>query len=84
MSTISDTIRRAVRTSGRSQASIARGAGIPDSALSRFVADGRGMSVPNLDALAAHLGLRLVETKATKATKATKGTTGKATKKGVT
>ena len=65
MSTIGDTIRRAVRTSGRSQASIARGAGIPDSALSRFVADGRGMSIPNLDKLARHLGLRLVETRAT-------------------
>lgn len=76
MSTISDTIRKAVRASTRSRADIARGAGIPDSALSRFVSDGRGMSVPNLDKLARHLGLQLVETKAAKATK------GTATKKG--
>jgi transcriptional regulator with XRE-family HTH domain len=75
MSTVSDTIREAVRASTRSRADIARGAGIPDSALSRFVSDGRGISIPNLDALAAHLGLRLVKGRTVKATKAGKRST---------
>lgn len=70
MHRLSDTIRAAVKASDQTRAEIASGAGIPESALSRFVSSERGISVENLDRLAEYLGLRLE--KATKG-KRTKG-----------
>jgi transcriptional regulator with XRE-family HTH domain len=75
MHRLSDTIRGAVKASDQTRAEIASGAGIPESALSRFVSSERGISVENLDRLAAHLGLRLVKGRAVKATKAGKRST---------
>jgi transcriptional regulator with XRE-family HTH domain len=69
MHRLSETIRAAVKASDQTRAEIASGAGIPESALSRFVSSERGISVENLDRLAAYLGLRLVKGRVVKATK---------------
>jgi len=66
---VSEQIRRAVERSGTTRYAIAKETGINESTLSRFVASGRGLSMPNADRLCSHLGLVLT----TKAGKARKG-----------
>lgn len=59
MATITDVLRRAVESSGQTRYAIARATGIPESTLSRFVAEGKGLRSENIDKLCAHLGLIL-------------------------
>lgn len=61
-STITDQLRMIVRSRGDSPRSLAIEAGVAPAVLSRFLAGTRSMTVDSLDALAASLGLRLVET----------------------
>jgi transcriptional regulator with XRE-family HTH domain len=57
---MSDALREAVRTSGVSQAEVARYTGIGPAGLSRFLSGQGGLSVGSLDVLAAALRVRLV------------------------
>ncbi len=56
---LSDQIRRAVRTSGRSCYSICKWSGLDQSSLSRFMRGERGLSMRSLDDLADILKLNL-------------------------
>ena len=57
---VSESLRAAIRESGRTQADIARATGINQSVISRFMA-GDGLRSENLDVLAEHFRLVLVE-----------------------
>ncbi len=57
--TVSETLRRAVETCGKTRYRIAQETGINESTLSRFVASGRALSMENSDLLCAYLGLEL-------------------------
>jgi transcriptional regulator with XRE-family HTH domain len=52
----SDQIRRAVDSSGRSRYAICKAIGLPQSAMSRFMAGNSGLSMDTLDKLAELLG----------------------------
>ena len=57
--TVSETLRRAVETCGKTRYRIAQETGINESTLSRFVASGRALSMENSDLLCEYLGLEL-------------------------
>ena len=57
--TFADTIRQAVRTSGETVTAVARGAGMPQSTLSRFMRDMRDLTLGRAQRLADYLGLQL-------------------------
>jgi len=59
--TLSAAIRNAVETSGMTRYTIAKETGINESTLSRFVAGGRPLSMPNADILCQFLGLELTK-----------------------
>lgn len=64
--TLSAQLRTHVRESGLSMLAVARGAGIDQAALSRFLAGKRGLRLDALDRLAAFLRLRVVGPKRSK------------------
>lgn len=57
--TVSEQLRKAIETCGMTRADIARGCGVADSVLSRFVAGEKGLRSENLDTLCGFLGLEL-------------------------
>ena len=59
-----DTIRAAVRACPLGYNGLARAAGLDPGALHHFANGKRGMSAPNMDKLAAALGLRVVQRRA--------------------
>lgn len=59
MATVTDTLRKAVKTCGETRYVIGKATGVPASVLSRFVASGRGLRSENLDKLCTYLGLVL-------------------------
>ena len=59
MLTVSEQLRKAIDTCGKTRYAISKATGVPASVLSRFVASGRGLRSENLDTLCAYLGLRL-------------------------
>ena len=60
MSTILDTLRKTIKTSGLTQYRIAKDTGIPQSALSRLMSGERGLSVESIEQLCDYLGLEIV------------------------
>jgi len=56
---LTDQIRRALETSGKSRYAIAKTTGVDQAALSRFV-HGGGLSMESLDLVAEHLGLKII------------------------
>jgi transcriptional regulator with XRE-family HTH domain len=62
---LSDQIRAAVDTSGKSRYRIAKELGIAESTVSRFMTGQGGLSMDNLDALASLLDLNLAPSKKT-------------------
>jgi predicted transcriptional regulator len=72
MAGLLDTLRRAIRDSGKSRYRIAQESGLTQAALSRFVNRKNGLGVESAEALARVLGLRIVVSKARKS-KAPKG-----------
>ncbi|MBX3408130.1 MAG: helix-turn-helix transcriptional regulator [Phycisphaeraceae bacterium] len=59
MAKLTDTIRRAVESSGQTRYRIAKESGVSAGQLSRLVNSERGMTVDTLERLADHLGLRI-------------------------
>lgn len=59
MATVTATLRKALEACGQTRYAVSKATGIPESTLSRFV-HGQPLSGPNLDILAAYLGLVLV------------------------
>lgn len=59
--TLSAATRKAVETSGMTRYAISKETGINESTLSRFVASGKGLSMPNADILCQFLGLELTK-----------------------
>lgn len=60
MPTTLDAIRKAVEESGQTRYRIAKGSGISQAQLSRLVSGEQGMTIANVERLAAYLGLELV------------------------
>lgn len=60
MSTVSETLREAIKTCEQTRYEISKATGVSNSVLSRFVASGEGLRSQNLDILAEHLDLVLV------------------------
>ena len=58
--TVSETLRRAIRDSGRTLYRVAKDSGIPYATLHRFMSGERSISLRALDKLSAYLGLQLV------------------------
>lgn len=56
---LSDEIRQAIEDCGQSRYRIARGTGISDATLCRFMSGERGLTMAALDKLAAYLGLHI-------------------------
>jgi len=56
---ISERIRHAIETSGKSRYAIAKESGVAESQLSRFVNDKRQLSLDAVDTLAEYFGLEL-------------------------
>lgn len=54
--TFTEQLRHLIETSGESYGAIARATGVDKATISRFMNGRGGLSMPNLDALAAHLG----------------------------
>jgi plasmid maintenance system antidote protein VapI len=59
--TMTEDLKNAIAASGKSVASIARGAGIAQPVLNRFVQGKRGLTLSTAEKLAAYLGLELRE-----------------------
>jgi plasmid maintenance system antidote protein VapI len=59
--TVSDALKAAVVASGQSINAVAVGAGVPQSALARFIAGERDLRLATADKLAAYLGLSLIK-----------------------
>jgi plasmid maintenance system antidote protein VapI len=57
--TMTETLRKAVRTSGQSMYAIAAAAGLTRPSLSRFMAETQSLRLDMADKLAAYLGLEL-------------------------
>ena len=58
--TLTDQIRQAVETCGKTRYQIAQETGVDQASLCRFVSGERGLSVENLDLVAECIGLRVV------------------------
>ena len=67
MTTVTETLRRALEQSGQSRYAISKATGIPESTLCRFATGGLPMSGGNIDKLSTHLGLVLTTANTTKA-----------------
>jgi hypothetical protein len=61
--TLTDQVRKAIDTSGRSRHSICEEIGLDRAVMSRFMAGKSGLALPTLDKLAEALGLRIVTEK---------------------
>jgi plasmid maintenance system antidote protein VapI len=57
---LSDQIRHAIETCGRTRYAIAKATGISQPTLSRFISGERGLPMKTLDRLAGHLGLEII------------------------
>ncbi len=57
---MSDQLRRLIRTSDESCYAIAKATGVSNAALSRFLSGERGLSARALDALGSHLGWTVI------------------------
>lgn len=55
-----DELRRAIESSGETRYAVAKRAGLPQSALSRLVSSGRGMTIDGIERVADALGMELV------------------------
>jgi transcriptional regulator with XRE-family HTH domain len=73
MARLTDAIRRAVETSGKTRYRIAKESGVSAGQLSRLVNGERGMTVDTIERLADYLGLRITIEPKTTTTKTTKG-----------
>jgi transcriptional regulator with XRE-family HTH domain len=62
MGKLSDQIRAAISASGTTRYALAKQVGIPESALSRFMAGKQGLTLATLDKLADVLGLEIITT----------------------
>jgi transcriptional regulator with XRE-family HTH domain len=60
---VSDQLREAIDDSGEKLCQIARGCGVDDGVLSRFMRDERGLTTKTLDRLCEYLNLELRESK---------------------
>jgi plasmid maintenance system antidote protein VapI len=69
MGTITKAIADAVKASDKTPSSIAKGAGVARSQLSRLLSGERGLSTDTAERLADYLGLRIVIEPKTKASK---------------
>lgn len=56
---VSDDLRREIRDSGLSQLELSRQSGVPQGAISKFLAKKYGLTLVNVDKLALFFGLRL-------------------------
>ena len=61
--TVSDQLRRIIKTCGHSRYAISQATGVENSALSRFMSGQSKLSLENIDRMAAFLGLRLTQDK---------------------
>lgn len=59
MTTMSDRVREAIKTSGLTRYQIAKQSGVTEGALSRFVAGERDMTLRTLERIAPLIGVRL-------------------------
>lgn len=59
MESVSDALRRAIRTCGMTQAELSRRSDVPESGISRFMAHTSELRTGNVDKIAAVLGLTL-------------------------
>lgn len=59
MASVTETLRAALEQCGATRYAVSKATGIPQSTLSRFVAEGRALRGDNIDKLAEHLGLEL-------------------------
>jgi hypothetical protein len=64
---LTEQLRQAMETSGQTRYAISKATGISAVTLCRFASGERGLSMEALNALAEHLGLRLVADKSRKA-----------------
>ena len=60
MSQILDELQRRIQASGKSRYALSKETGIEESALSRFMAGTRGLSIDSIEKLAKALGFELV------------------------
>jgi plasmid maintenance system antidote protein VapI len=60
MASVTETLREALEHCGQTRYAVSKATGIPQSTLSRFVAEGRALRGDNIDTLAEYLGLELV------------------------
>ena len=60
MASVTETLRTALERCGETRYAVSKATGIPQSTLSRFVAQERALRGDNIDKLAEHLGLVLV------------------------
>ena len=60
MPSVTETLRDAVERCGQTRYAVSTATGIPQSTLSRFVAEGRALRGDNIDVLADYLDLQLV------------------------
>lgn len=60
MPSVTDTLRDALERCGQTRYAVSKATGIPQSTLSRFVAEGRALRGDNIDVLAEYLDLQLV------------------------
>jgi hypothetical protein len=58
--TITDQLRKAIKDSGESEYAIAKGSGVSQSVVNRFMSGERGISLITAAALCSYLGLQLV------------------------
>jgi hypothetical protein len=63
MATVTETLRTALERCGQTRYAVSKATGIPQSTLSRFVADGKPLRGENVDKLAVYLGLVLTAKK---------------------
>ncbi|MEA3368547.1 MAG: helix-turn-helix transcriptional regulator [Planctomycetota bacterium] len=61
--TISDQLRKIIKTCGHSRYAISHATGVDQGALSRFMVGESKLSLENIDRMAAFLGLRLTQDK---------------------
>ena len=60
MATLTDAIRRAIKSSGQTRYRIAKEAGVAQSQLSRLMSGKAGLSIETLERLADYLGLEII------------------------
>ena len=60
MPSVTETLRNTLEHCGQTRYAVSKATGIPQSTLSRFVAEGRALRGDNIDVLAEYLDLQLV------------------------